>query len=99
MGNCHLLQQKEMTDPLVAFAGRGDQISSSTTHKVVGPLIAAKYDIPVVMQTVGFGHTPRHIKGVTKSHQHTTTAAMGSARRKDLAWIDVTPPSMSILQK
>ncbi|MDI5434743.1 hypothetical protein MJM45_28440, partial [Salmonella enterica subsp. enterica serovar Kentucky] len=29
--------------------------------------IHAKYDIPVVMQTVGFGHTPWHIKGVTKS--------------------------------
>ncbi|XIV54335.1 hypothetical protein AB2E30_26860 (plasmid) [Escherichia coli] len=25
---------------------------------VIGPLIAAKYDIPVVMQTVGFYHTP-----------------------------------------
>ena len=50
------------------------------------------------MQTVGFGHTPWHIKGVTRSladayHRH----GVGAAPR-DMAWIDVTPPSMSILE-
>ncbi|NPI87011.1 glycosyl transferase, partial [Escherichia coli] len=53
---------------LVEFAGhwRPDLIIYPPLG-VIGPLIAAKYDIPVVMQTVGFGHTPWHIKGVTRS--------------------------------
>ena len=67
MGNFSFFSE-EMTDPLVAFVGqwRPDLIVYPPLG-VVGPLIAAKYDIPVVMQTVGFGHTPWHIKGVTKS--------------------------------
>lgn len=83
MGNFSFFSE-EMTDPLVAFAGqwRPDLIVYPPLG-VVGPLIAAKYDIPVVMQTVGFGHTPWHIKGVTKSLL-TPTAAMGSARHQEI---------------
>ncbi len=49
---------EEMADHLVEFAGhwRPDLIIYPPLG-VIGPLIAAKYDIPVVMQTVGFGHT------------------------------------------
>ncbi len=98
MGNFSFFSE-EMTDPLVAFAGqwRPDLIVYPPLG-VVGPLIAAKYDIPVVMQTVGFGHTPRHIKGVTKSLSDAYRRHGVSAPPRDLAWIDVTPPSMSILQ-
>lgn len=98
MGNFSFFSE-EMTDPLVAFAGqwRPDLIVYPPLG-VVGPLIAAKYDIPVVMQTVGFGHTPWHIKGVTKSLSNAYRRHGVSAPPRDLAWIDVTPPSMSILQ-
>lgn len=98
MGNFSFFSE-EMADHLVEFAGhwRPDLIIYPPLG-VIGPLIAAKYDIPVVMQTVGFGHTPWHIKGVTRSladayHRH----GVGAAPR-DMAWIDVTPPSMSILE-
>ncbi|MDP4446391.1 salmochelin biosynthesis C-glycosyltransferase IroB, partial [Escherichia coli] len=64
MGNFSFFSE-EMADHLVEFAGhwRPDLIIYPPLG-VIGPLIAAKYDIPVVMQTVGFGHTPWHIKGV-----------------------------------
>ncbi len=93
MGNFSFFSE-EMTDPLVAFAGqwRPDLIVYPPLG-VVGPLIAAKYDIPVVMQTVGFGHTPWHIKGVTKSLSNAYRRHGVSATPRDLAWIDVTPPS------
>lgn len=63
MGNFSFFSE-EMADHLVEFAGhwRPDLIIYPPLG-VIGPLIAAKYDIPVVMQTVGFGHTPWHIKG------------------------------------
>lgn len=57
MGNFSFFSE-EMADHLVEFAGhwRPDLIIYPPLG-VIGPLIAAKYDIPVVMQTVGFGHT------------------------------------------
>ncbi|SUG85864.1 Glycosyltransferase IroB [Salmonella enterica subsp. enterica] len=61
MGNFSFFSE-EMTDPLSRSPGSGGQISSSTLPWGRWTLIAAKYDIPVVMQTVGFGHTPWHIK-------------------------------------
>ncbi|MFZ4834414.1 glycosyltransferase [Rouxiella sp. Mn2063] len=89
----------EMADRLVEFTGqwRPDLIVYPPLG-VVGPLLGAKFDIPVVMQTVGFGHTPWHIKMVTRSlsdayHRHAVVAPP-----RDLAWIDVTPPSMSLLK-
>ncbi|ERK06705.1 Glycosyltransferase IroB [Serratia fonticola AU-P3(3)] len=64
----------------------------------VGPLAAAKYGIPIVMQTVGFGHTPWHVKMVTRSLANAYARHGVDAPPRDLAWIDVTPPSMSILK-
>lgn len=57
MGNFSFFSE-EMVDHLVEFAGhwRPDLIIYPPLG-VIGPLIAAKYDIPVVMQTVGFYHT------------------------------------------
>ena len=98
MGNFSFFSE-EMADQLVEFAGhwRPDLIVYPPLG-VVGPLIAAKYDIPVVMQTVGFGHTPWHIKGVTRSLTDAYRRHGVEAPPQDMAWIDVTPPSMSILQ-
>ncbi|AEG95589.1 MULTISPECIES: salmochelin biosynthesis C-glycosyltransferase IroB [Klebsiella] len=98
MGNFSFFSE-EMADQLVEFAGhwRPDLIVYPPLG-VVGPLIAAKYDIPVVMQTVGFGHTPWHIKGVTRSLADAYRRHGVEAPPQDMAWIDVTPPSMSILQ-
>ncbi|EAM2857183.1 salmochelin biosynthesis C-glycosyltransferase IroB [Salmonella enterica] len=98
MGNFSFFSE-EMADQLVEFAGhwRPDLIIYPPLG-VVGPLIAAKYSVPVVMQTVGFGHTSRHIKGVTKSLSDAYRRHRVNTPPKDLAWIDVTPPSMSILK-
>lgn len=68
---------------------------------VAARLLGAKFDIPTVMQTVGFGHQPWHVDTVTK-------AMAGAAERhgvsgelfnytKDLRWIDVAPRSVSVL--
>ncbi|MDH8549285.1 DUF1205 domain-containing protein, partial [Klebsiella pneumoniae] len=62
------------------------------------PLIAAKYGIPSVMQTVGFAHTSAHIQMVTRSLGNAYRRHGVSGPPRDLAWIDVTPPSMSILK-
>lgn len=98
MGNFSFFSE-EMADALVEFAGywQPDLIIYPPLG-VIGPLIGAKYNIPVVMQTIGFGHTPWHIKGVTRSlanayHRHGVEAAP-----RDMAWIDVTPPSMYTLK-
>ncbi len=98
MGNFSFFSE-EMADHLVEFAGhwRPDLIIYPPLG-VIGPLIAAKYDIPVVMQTVGFGHTPRHIKGVTRSLTDAYRRHNVGATPRDMARIDVTPPSMSILE-
>ncbi|SUI47001.1 Glycosyltransferase IroB [Salmonella enterica subsp. indica] len=90
---------EEMAGLLVEFAGhwRPDLIIYPPLG-VVGPLIAAKYSIPVVMQTIGFGHMPRHIKGVAKSLSDTYRRHGVNTPPKDLTCIDVTPPSMSILK-
>ncbi|EKM0760462.1 salmochelin biosynthesis C-glycosyltransferase IroB [Escherichia coli] len=98
MGNFSFFSE-EMADHLVEFAGhwRPDLIIYPPLG-VIGPLIAAKYDIPVVMQTVGFGHTPWHIKGVTRSLTDAYRRHNVGATPRDMAWIDVTPPSMSILE-
>ena len=97
MGNFSFFSE-EMADHLVEFAGhwRPDLIIYPPLG-VIGPLIAAKYDIPVVMQTVSFGHT-RHIRGVTRSL--TDAYRRHNVGPHHVIWhrIDVTPPSMSILE-
>jgi len=89
----------EMTDRLVEFTGqwRPDLIIYPPLG-LAGPLVAAKFGIPVVMQTVGFAHTPWHIQGVTRSLANAYARHGVAAPPRDLAWIDVTPPSMSIVQ-
>lgn len=89
----------EMTDRLVEFTGqwRPDLIIYPPLG-LAGPLVAAKFGIPVVMQTVGFAHTPWHIQGVTRSLASAYARHGVAGPPRDLAWIDVTPPSMSILQ-
>ncbi|MDP1288184.1 DUF1205 domain-containing protein, partial [Klebsiella pneumoniae] len=52
---------------------------------------------PVVMQTVGFGHTPWHITGVTRSRADAYPRHGVGAAPRDMAGLDVTPPSMSRL--
>jgi UDP:flavonoid glycosyltransferase YjiC (YdhE family) len=88
----------EMADRLIAFAGqwRPDLIVYPPLG-VVGPLVAARYGIPAVMQSVGFAHTPWHIKGVTRSLADAYARHGVTAPPRDFAWVDVTPPSMSIL--
>lgn len=89
----------QMADRLIELAGkwRPDLIVYPPLG-VVGPLIAAKYRIPVVMQSVGFAHTSWHIKMVTQSLADAYARHGVTAPPRDLAWIDVTPPSMSILK-
>lgn len=89
----------EMADRLIEFAGhwRPDLIVYPPLG-VLGPLIGAKFGIPVVMQTVGFAHTPLHINMVTRTLADTYARHGVKAPPADLAWIDVTPPSMSTLE-
>ena len=68
---------------------------------VVARLLGAKFDIPTVMQTVGFGHQPWHVDTVTKAlgaaaERHGVAAQIAEYTR-DLRWIDVAPPSASVL--
>lgn len=98
MGNFSFFSE-EMADRLVEQAGAWQpDLIIYPPLGVVGPLIAAKYHIPVVMQSVGFAHTPWHIKGVTRSLADAYNRHGVTAPPRDLAWIDVTPPSMSILE-
>ena len=58
----------EMADRLVDFAGQWHpDLIVYPPLGLAGPLIAAKYGIPSVMQTVGFAHTSAHIQMVTRS--------------------------------
>ncbi|WP_279024256.1 glycosyltransferase [Gibbsiella quercinecans] len=98
MGNFSFFSE-EMADRLVEQAGAWQpDLIIYPPLGVVGPLIAAKYHIPVVMQSVGFAHTPWHIKGVTRSLADAYNRHGVTTPPRDLAWIDVTPPSMSILE-
>lgn len=69
---------------------------------VVARLLGAKFDIPTVMQTVGFGHQPWHVDTVTRalaSAAQRHGVAEGIAHySNDLRWIDVAPPSASVLE-
>ncbi|MBJ3815661.1 glycosyltransferase [Shimwellia pseudoproteus] len=89
----------EMADRLVAFTAQWHpDLIVYPPLGVIGPLLAAKFDIPVVMQSVGFAHKPWHIKGVTRSLADAYARHGVVEPPRDLAWIDVTPPSMSILE-
>ncbi|MFG2551144.1 glycosyltransferase [Streptomyces sp. NPDC048581] len=90
----------EMADGLVDFAGdwRPDLVVYPPLG-VAGPLVAAKYDLPVVMQTVGFGHQRRHIEGVTGSMADAYARHGVAAPQQDLLWLDIAPPSMRVLDE
>lgn len=89
----------EMADLLVDFAGQWcPDLIIYPPLGLLGPLIGAKYSIPVVIQTVGFAHSPQHIKVVTKTLANAYARHGISAPPRDLAWIDIAPPSMSTLQ-
>ncbi|MER5442481.1 glycosyltransferase [Streptomyces sp. NPDC002790] len=90
----------EMADALVDFAGmwRPDLVIYPPLG-VAGPLVAAKYDLPVVMQTVGFGHQRWHVEGVTRSMDEAYARHGVAAPQPDLLWLDVAPPSMKVLDE
>lgn len=89
---------EEMADRLVEWtdAWRPDLIVYPPLG-VVGPLLGAKFGIPVVMHAIGFAHTSWHIQGVTRSLSAVYERHAVAAPAPDLAWIDVTPPSMSLM--
>ncbi|MEU6144602.1 glycosyltransferase [Streptomyces sp. NPDC047081] len=90
----------EMADALVDFAGgwRPDLVVYPPLG-VAGPLVAAKYDLPVVMQTVGFGHQRWHVEGVTRSMADAYARHGLEGPPRDLAWLDIAPPSMRVLDE
>ncbi|MFC8516108.1 glycosyltransferase [Streptomyces sp. NPDC057257] len=90
----------EMADALVDFAGgwRPDLVVYPPLG-VAGPLVAAKYDLPVVMQTVGFGHQRWHVEGVTRSMADAYARHGVEGPPRDLAWLDIAPPSMRVLDE
>ncbi|EAA7987387.1 glycosyltransferase [Salmonella enterica] len=99
MVGCFSFFSDEMADRLVDFAGQWHpDLIIYPPLGLAGPLIAAKYGIPSVMQTVGFAHTSAHIQMVTRSLADAYRRHGVSSPPRDLAWIDVTPPSMSILK-
>lgn len=89
----------EMADLLVEFtaAWQPDLIIYPPLAPI-GPMLAAKFSIPAVMLTVGFAHTPRHTRGMNRTMQDAYARHAVKAPARDFAWIDVTPPSMTILQ-
>ncbi|MYR44372.1 glycosyltransferase [Streptomyces sp. SID5910] len=90
----------EMADGLVDFAGEwGPDLVVYPPLGVAGPLVAAKYDVPVVMQTVGFGHQRWHIEGVTRAMDDAYARHGVAAPQPDLRWLDIAPPSMRVLDE
>jgi len=49
------------------------------------------------MQTVGFGHSPWHIKMVTRSLSNAYQRHGVIAPPRDMAWIDITPPRIKTI--
>lgn len=94
---------EEMADALVDFTAqhRPDLIVYPPLG-VVARLLGAKFGIPTVMQTVGLAHQQQHIDAVTSAmaetfEEHGVSPDPGELPR-DLRWLDVAPPSMSVLE-
>ncbi|MCP3424546.1 DUF1205 domain-containing protein [Rothia sp. AR01] len=89
----------EMTDRLVDLTARWrPDLIVYPPLGVVGRLLGAKFGIPTVLQTVGFAHQRQHVDTVTgalagKFEEHGVDGPV-----EDLRWLDVAPPSMSILE-
>lgn len=89
---------EEMADRLVEWLPRWQpDLIVYPPLGVVGPLLSAKFGVPAVMHTVGFAHTKKHVEVVGRNlaDAYARHGVAGPAR--DLAWLDVAPPSMSIL--
>lgn len=87
----------EMADRMVEVAQnwRPDLVVH-TPNGVVGQLVAAKLGVPSVLHAVGFGHTSAHVRMMNNPladayERHGLTGPGPIA-----AWLDVTPPSMSV---
>lgn len=65
---------------------------------VLGPLLGTKFHIPTVMLTVGFMHGQRQIDIVSRALRDAYARHGVGERHQDLTWIDVAPPSLSILE-
>lgn len=89
----------EMTDRLVEFTGqwRPDLIVYPPLG-VVGRLLGARFGIPTVLQTVGFAHQQKHVDTVTSSLREKFKEHGVGEPCEDVAWLDVAPPSMSVLE-
>ncbi|MFV8396457.1 nucleotide disphospho-sugar-binding domain-containing protein [Corynebacterium hindlerae] len=93
---------EEMSDNLVEFtrAYQPDLIVYPPLG-VAARLLGSKFGIPTVLQTVGFAHQPTHVNTVTRAlepalRRHGVPHIL-EAPHQDLRWIDVAPPSMSVL--
>ncbi|MEV0266737.1 nucleotide disphospho-sugar-binding domain-containing protein [Streptomyces sp. NPDC050617] len=87
----------EMADTMVDVARQWrPDLVVHTPNGVVGQLVAARLGVPSVLHAVGFGHTGRHVGMMNNA------LADGYARHgldgpdPIAAWLDVTPPSMSV---
>lgn len=88
----------EMTDRLVEFTGSWTpDLIIYPPLGVVGRLLGARFGIPTVLQTVGFAHQQKHVDTVTHSLREKFAQHGVSEPREDLTWLDVAPPSMSVL--
>ncbi|WP_199550751.1 nucleotide disphospho-sugar-binding domain-containing protein [Streptomyces sp. N35] len=87
----------EMADRMVEVADhwRPDLVVH-TPNGVVGQLVAARLGVPSVLHAVGFGHTSAHV-GMMNNALADAYARHGlSGPGPVSAWLDVTPPSMSV---
>lgn len=90
---------EEMADNLVEFTAQWrPELIVYPPLGAIGPLLAAKFKIPSVMQTVGFAHTSVHINMVARALAEKYARHNVKAPQSDLAWIDIAPPGMTILQ-
>ncbi|MFJ2600560.1 nucleotide disphospho-sugar-binding domain-containing protein [Pantoea agglomerans] len=89
----------EMADNLVEFtANWHPDLIVYPPLGAIGALLAAKFCIPAVMHTVGFAHTPTHIEMVKHSLHNAYVRHRVGCGQRDAAWIDIAPPSMTVLQ-
>jgi len=87
----------EMADRMVALAEdwRPDLVVH-TPLGTAGQLAAARIRVPSVLHAVGFGHTSAHV-GMMNNALAPTYARHGlDGPAPVAAWLDVTPPSMSV---
>ncbi|KAF6662404.1 glycosyltransferase [Enterobacteriaceae bacterium EKM102V] len=88
----------EMADKLVEYTEKWQpDLIIYPPLGVVGAMLAAKFSIPSIVHTVGFAHTPKHFEIVKHSFRDAYIRHNVKKNHHDKAWIDIAPPSMSIL--